>query len=57
MKKQYIIPNIKTISVKTKNHMLFGSELGEGKYNGGGNRGDYGGGQASRQSSSWDDED
>ena len=57
MKKQYINPTTVTIKVETQNHMLFGSDTGEGTKNGGGNKGDYSSGQLSRESGAWDDED
>ena len=57
MKKQYIIPTTMTLKVETQNHMLFGSETGDGNFNGGGNKGDYSGGQLSRERGGWDDED
>lgn len=57
MKKLYITPKTTTVVVKTQNHMLFGSPTGGETLNGGGNRGDYSSGQASRQASDWDDEE
>ena len=57
MKKQYINPTTVTIKVETQNHMLFGSDTGEGTKNGGGNKGDYSSGQLSRESGAWDDEE
>ena len=57
MKKLYITPKTTTVVVKTQNPMLFASPTGEGTLNGGGNRGNYSGGQASRQASDWEDEE
>lgn len=57
MKKQYIIPTTMTLKVETQNHMLFGSETGDGTLNGGGSKGNYSGGQLSRERGGWDDED
>lgn len=57
MKKQYINPTTVTIKVETQNHMLFGSDTGEGTKNGGGNMGNYSGGQLSRESGAWEDEE
>ena len=56
MKKQYIIPLTETINVETQNHMLFASDEGDGKYNGGGEKGTFSSGmtQASRESD-WDE--
>ena len=60
MKKIYNSPSTIVVAVKTQKHMLFGSPDGENAMNGGGNKGDFsssGYEQASRKSSSWDDEE
>ncbi len=57
MKKQYITPNTVSVNIQTKAHMLFGSDKGNDTINGGGNKGTYSGGQLSRDSQVWDDED
>ena len=55
MKKQYINPVIEIVKVETQNHMLFGSDNGDGTNNGGGSQGNYSGsGQLSRESD-WED--
>ena len=59
MKKIYNSPSTIVVAVKTQKHMLFGSPDGD-TLNGGGNKGNYNSSsmeQASRKSSSWDDED
>ena len=57
MKKLYITPNSTTINVKTQNLMQFGSPTSDSTINGGGNKGNYSGGQASRSALDWDDEE
>lgn len=52
MKKIYIIPTMKVVALCQNISLLAGSEI-----SGGGNLGDYEGGQESRGGSFWDDDD
>lgn len=58
MKKQYIIPALNIIKVQAQAHMLFGSDTDTNTKNGGGDMGDYTGGQLSREGGLiWEEEE
>ena len=57
MKKIYQNPTTEIVMVETQPLMEFGSNTGNDTINGGGNKGDYSGGQLSRDGGGWDDED